>query len=70
MGQLYWISFNPLGRVLVSKKTVSTKLAQTKLALAQKCDRLIKACKSKPRQQNLKHQANKFRRQAEQLSRM
>jgi hypothetical protein len=54
----------------VSKKTVATKLARTKLALAQKCDRLIKTCKSKPKQQTLKNQAEKFRRQAEQLSRI
>ncbi|MGD0517570.1 MAG: hypothetical protein ABSA26_08550 [Thermoguttaceae bacterium] len=54
----------------MSKKTVAAKLAQTKLALAQKCDRLVKTCKSKPKQQTLKNQAEKFRRQAEQLSRI
>jgi hypothetical protein len=54
----------------VSKKKDAEKLAQTKVALAQKCDRLIKVTKSKPRQKTLKLQAEKFRRQAEQLSRM
>jgi hypothetical protein len=54
----------------VSKKNVAAKLAQTKLALAQKCDRLIKTCKSKPKQKTLKNQADRFRRQADQLSRM
>ena len=54
----------------MSKKKDAEKLAQTKLALAQKCDRLVKVCKSRPKQQTLKNQAEKFRRQAEQLSRM
>ncbi|MGA2799252.1 MAG: hypothetical protein ABSE63_16855 [Thermoguttaceae bacterium] len=54
----------------MSKKKDAEKLVQTKLALAQKCDRLIKTCKSKPKQQTLKNQAERFRRQAEQLSRM
>ena len=54
----------------MSKKKVAEKLALTKLALAQKCDRLIKTCKSKPKQKTLKNQAERFRRQAEQLSRM
>jgi hypothetical protein len=59
-----------LRRVIVSKKAVIVKLTQTKLALAQKCERQIKATKSKPRQQTLKRQADRFRRQAEQLARM
>jgi hypothetical protein len=54
----------------VSKKKDAANLSQTKLALAQKCDRQIKATKSKPRQETLKRQAEKFRRQAEQLSRL
>ena len=54
----------------MSKKTDVARLAQTKLALAQKCDRLIKVCKSKPRRKTLKNQGDVFRRQAEQLSRM
>ena len=54
----------------MSKKKDAENLAQTKVALAQKCDRLIKVTKSKPRQETLKRQAEKFRRQAEQLSRM
>jgi hypothetical protein len=54
----------------VSKKKDAERLVQTKLALAQKCDRLIKVCKSKPKKQTLKNQADRFRRQAEQLSRM
>ncbi len=54
----------------MSKKSVAEKLARTKLALAEKCDRLIKVCKSKPKQKTLKNQAERFRRQAEQLSRI
>jgi hypothetical protein len=54
----------------VSKKKDAEKLVQTKLALAQKCDRLIKTCKSKPKQKTLKNQAERFRRQAEQLARI
>jgi hypothetical protein len=54
----------------VTKKTDVANLAKTKLALAEKCERLIKACKSKPRKENLRHQADRFRRQAEQCARM
>ena len=52
----------------MTKKADIAKLAQTKLALAEKCDRLIKVCKSRPKQQTLKNQAERFRRQAEQLA--
>jgi hypothetical protein len=57
-----------LRRIIVSKKAVAEKLVQTKLALAAKCDRLIKTCNSRPKQKTLKNQAEKFRRQAKQLS--
>jgi hypothetical protein len=54
----------------VSKKAEYAKLAETKLALARKYERLVKSCKSRPRQQTYRNQIEKFRRQAEQLSRM
>lgn len=52
----------------VSKATKSAKLAQVKLALAEKCDRLIKVSKSAPKRATLKYQAAKFRRQAADLT--
>ncbi len=43
------------------------KLAQTKLALAKKYDRLAKIAKSKPKKRKFAYRTEKFRRQAEQL---
>jgi hypothetical protein len=54
----------------VTKKADIANLAKVKTALADKVERLIKVTKSRPRQESLKHQAERFRRQAEQLSRM
>lgn len=53
----------------MSKKTVAAKLVQVKLALAEKCDRLIKATRSAPRRKTLRNQAARFRRQAADLTR-
>jgi hypothetical protein len=53
----------------VSKKSESAKLAEVKLALARKCDRLIKTTKSAPRRNTLMGQAARFRRQAADLTR-
>jgi hypothetical protein len=53
----------------VSKKDVSAKLAEVKLALAGKCDRLVKTTSSEPRKKSLMNQAGKFRRQAADLTR-
>jgi hypothetical protein len=52
----------------VSKATSDAKLAKVKLALADKCDRLIKTSKSTPKKSSLKQQAAKFRRQAADLT--
>jgi hypothetical protein len=48
----------------VSKAKEKENLVKVKLALADKCDRLIKTVKSTPRKNTLKYQAAKFRRQA------
>jgi hypothetical protein len=48
----------------VTKENVNAKLVEVKLALARKCDRLIKTTKSAPRRKTLTNQAAKFRRQA------
>jgi hypothetical protein len=53
----------------VSKAEIDSKLAKVKLALADKCDRLIKTTKSVPRRKTLLYQAAKFRRQAADLTR-
>jgi hypothetical protein len=53
----------------VNKDTASAKLAEVKLALAAKCDRLIKTTQSVPRRKTLTRQAAKFRRQAADLTR-
>jgi len=45
------------------------KLMQTKLALARKYENLARAVSSKPRKERLMHQAARYRRQAEDLSR-
>ena len=53
----------------MNKETANAKLAEVKLALAAKCDRLIKTTKSVPRRKTLTQQAAKFRRQAADLAR-
>jgi hypothetical protein len=53
----------------MNKAESNCKLAKVKLALADKCDRLGKATKSIPRQNTLKYQAARFRRQAADLTR-
>jgi len=53
----------------MNKKEASAKLAQVKLTLADKCDRLAKLSKSTPKRETMLHQAAKFRRQAADLSR-
>jgi hypothetical protein len=53
----------------VSIKTEYANLAKTKLALAQKYERLVKVCNSKPKQKSLLNQAHRFRRQAQKLAR-
>jgi hypothetical protein len=53
----------------VSKAENDAKLAQVKLALAGKCDRLIETTRSKPRRAKLVRQAAKFRRQVSDLTR-
>jgi len=58
------------GEIIVSLKVKYANLAKTKLALAEKCERLVKTCNSKPKQKTLKNQAQRFRRMAEQYARM
>jgi hypothetical protein len=53
----------------MNKKESNARLAQIKLALADKCDRLAKVTKSTPRRTTMLHQAARFRRQAADLSR-
>jgi hypothetical protein len=53
----------------MSQKKVTEKLVETKKALADKCDRLIKTTKSSPRRKSLARHAARFRRQAADLSR-
>ena len=53
----------------MSKDNASAKLAEVKLALACKCDRLMKTTTSVPRRKTLVQQAAKFRRQAADLLR-
>jgi hypothetical protein len=53
----------------VSKAKAKAALVEVKLALALKCDRLIKTTKSVPGRKTLAYQAAKFRRQAADLSR-
>jgi hypothetical protein len=57
------------GRLDVSKTQDKAKLAQVKLMLAAKCERLMKTAKSKPKKKTLTHQADKHRRQAADLTR-
>jgi hypothetical protein len=53
----------------MSQKKAVQKLVETKKALADKCDRLIKTTKSIPRRKTLARQAARFRRQAADLAR-
>jgi hypothetical protein len=53
----------------MSKAENDRKLAQVKLALAAKCDRLVGVSKSIPKQRTFKRQAARFRRQAADLTR-
>lgn len=53
----------------MSKAQDKAKLAQVKLMLAEKCERLMKVAKSTPRKKTLAYQADKHRRQAADLSR-
>jgi hypothetical protein len=53
----------------MSKAENDRKLSQVKLALADKCDRLVRTAKSIPKQNTLKRQAARFRRQAADLTR-
>jgi hypothetical protein len=55
--------------LFMNKAQEKANLMQVKLKLAEKCDRLAKVSKSKPKQRTLIHQADKFRRQAADLSR-
>ena len=53
----------------MTKANESAKLVEVKLALAKKCDRLLKTTTSVPRRKTLVYQAAKFRRQAADLTR-
>jgi hypothetical protein len=53
----------------MSKADTQKKLAEVKLALAAKCERMILATKSTPRRRTLRNQAARFRRQATDLMR-
>ena len=45
----------------MSKAKVNENLVKVKLALAEKCDRLVKTSKSIPKKKTLQQQAAKFR---------
>jgi hypothetical protein len=53
----------------MNKAEMSAKLAQVKLTLADKCDRLAKLSTSTPRRKTMLYHAARFRRQAADLSR-
>jgi hypothetical protein len=53
----------------MSKKENAQKVAKVKTALADKCDRLTKITKSRPRQASPRRQSARFRRQAADLAR-
>ena len=52
----------------MTKKATISKLAETKAALAAKCERLANLTLSKPKRKTLLHHADSYRRQAEQLA--
>ena len=54
----------------MSKTTKVENLSKIKLALAEKCDRLIQTTGSIPRRKKLRYQAARFRRQAADLARL
>lgn len=58
-----------LGAFDVNSKEANAHLAQVKLALACKCERLAKVAGSIPKRNTLKYQAAKFRRAAADLAR-
>ncbi|MBU4271475.1 MAG: hypothetical protein KKA28_06390 [Planctomycetes bacterium] len=53
----------------MSKSEANNKLLKVKLALAEKCDRLIQTMTSVPKRKKLTNQAARFRRQAADLAR-
>jgi hypothetical protein len=53
----------------MTKKETCARLAQTKLALAEKYDNLVRVTKSRPRQQSYRRLIVKFRQQAADLQR-
>ena len=53
----------------MSKADTNEKLSKVKLALAEKCDRLIRVTTSVPKRKKLIDQATRFRRQATDLVR-
>lgn len=53
----------------MSKAAIKAKLADVKLALAAKCDRLAKVAHSDPKRKTLMYQAARFRREAADLAR-
>jgi hypothetical protein len=53
----------------VSKAKDNANLTEVKLALAAKCERLMKTAKSEPKRQTMAWQAARFRRQAADLTR-
>ncbi len=53
----------------MNKRESDAKLAQVKLALAAKCERLAKLSKSTPKRNTMLRQAARFRRQAVALTR-
>ena len=53
----------------MSKAETSAKLAEVKLGLARKCERLAKVAKSATKQKTWVYHAAKFRRQAADLTR-
>ncbi len=53
----------------MNKAEAKANLAKVKVALAEKCDRLVKVTGSIPRKKTLKNQAARFRRQAADLTR-
>jgi hypothetical protein len=53
----------------MNKKESSARLAQVKVKLAEKCERLAKLSTSTPKRNTMLYQAAKFRRQAADLTR-
>lgn len=53
----------------MNKKESSVRLAQVKVKLAEKCERLAKLSTSTPKRNTMLYQAARFRRQAADLTR-